>query len=107
MIGRIWHGWTSPGKADQYETLLNEEIFTFIQDMNVQGFRSIQLFRRDAGEEVEFLTLMMFDSLDAVREFAGEDYEAAFVPDKARAILSHFDQRAQHYEVREERGSRG
>jgi heme-degrading monooxygenase HmoA len=71
--------------------------------MNIPGFRGIQLNRRDMGDEVEFLTIMSFDSLDAVREFAGEDYEAAFVPDKARAILSRFDQRAQHYEVRAER----
>jgi heme-degrading monooxygenase HmoA len=107
MIGRIWHGWTTPSKADQYETLLKEEIFTIIQNLNIQGFRGIQVFRRVAGDEVEFMTLMMFDSLDAVREFAGEDYEAAFVPDKARAVLSHFDQRAQHYEVRAERSGQG
>jgi hypothetical protein len=45
---------------------------------------------------------MLFDSLDAVREFAGENYEAAVVPKKARAILSHFDERSQHYEIRAE-----
>jgi len=103
MINRIWHGWASPDKAYEYESLLKEEIFTFIQNRNIPGFRSIQLNRRNVGDEVEFLTIMVFDSLDAVREFAGEDYELAFVPDKARAILSHFDQRAQHYEVRAER----
>lgn len=67
------------------------------------GYRSIQLFRRDVGDEVEFITLMLFDSLDAVREFAGEDYEVAVVPDEARALLSRFDARSQHYEVRAER----
>lgn len=103
MITRIWHGWTNHSSADRYEALLKDEIFTFIQNMNIPGFRGIQLNRRDMGDEVEFLTIMSFDSLDAVREFAGEDYEAAFVPDKARAILSRFDQRAQHYEVRSER----
>lgn len=103
MITRIWHGWTTPEKADEYEKLLKEEIFTFIQDRHIPGFRGIQLNRRDVVGEVEFLTIMSFDSIDAVREFAGEDYEQAFVPDKARAILSHFDLRAQHYEVRAER----
>jgi antibiotic biosynthesis monooxygenase (ABM) superfamily enzyme len=103
MISRIWHGWTTPGRADEYENLLKAEIFTLIQNRHIPGFRGIQLNRRNVGDEVEFLTIMSFDSIDAVREFAGEDYELAFVPDKARAILSHFDQRAQHYEVRAER----
>jgi hypothetical protein len=54
-------------------------------------------------QEVEFVTIMWFDSLDAVRAFAGDDYEVAVVPEKARAVLSHFDERSQHYEVRAER----
>jgi heme-degrading monooxygenase HmoA len=106
MINRIWHGWTTPDRADEYERLLTEEIFPAIQNMRVQGFRGIQLNRLVLADEVEFLTVMWFDSLDAVRKFAGEDYESAFVPDKARAILSHFDQRARHYEVRVERGAK-
>lgn len=105
MITRIWHGWTTPENADRYEALLKDEIFTFIQNRNIPGFKGIQLNRRDMGDEVEFITIMSFESLDAVREFAGEDYEAAFVPEKARVILSRFDQRAQHYEVRAERSS--
>jgi len=103
MISRIWHGWTTPGNADQYEALLKEEIFVGIQNRKIRGFKGIQLLRRDAGDEVEFVTIMRFDSIAGVREFAGEDYEAAFVPDKARAVLSHFDARSQHYEVRAER----
>jgi heme-degrading monooxygenase HmoA len=99
MISRIWHGWTTPANADKYETLLLEEIFVGIQDRHIRGFKNIQLLRREAGHEVEFVTIMLFDSLDAVREFAGEDYEAAVVPEKARAVLSHFDERSQHYEV--------
>jgi heme-degrading monooxygenase HmoA len=103
MISRIWHGWTTPGNADKYETLLKEEIFVGIFDREISGFNGIQLLRREVGEEVEFVTVMSFDSIDAVKEFAGEDYEAAFVPDKARAVLSHFDERSQHYELRLER----
>lgn len=103
MITRIWHGWTTPGNADQYEALLKEEIFVGIQDRHIRGFKNIQLLRREASPEVEFVTIMLFESLEAVREFAGEDYEAAAVPDKARAILSHFDERSQHYELRAER----
>jgi heme-degrading monooxygenase HmoA len=107
MISRIWHGWTTPGNADTYEALLKEEIFVGIQNRRIPGFKSIQLLRREVGPEVEFVTIMLFDSLDAVREFAGEDYEAAYVPDKARAVLAHFDERSQHYEVRAERSGEG
>lgn len=107
MVSRIWHGWTTPENADKYEALLKKEIFAGIQDRRIRGFKSIQLLRRVAGSEVEFVTIMLFAALDAVREFAGEDYEAAVVPAKARALLSRFDSRSQHYEIREERQGRG
>ena len=71
-----------------------------IKDRHIPGFNTIQLFRRPLDEEEEFITLMIFDSLDAVRQFAGEDYETAVVPPKARAILSHFDALSQHYEIK-------
>ena len=99
MISRIWHGWTTRENANKYQALLQEEIFVGIHKRQIGGFKNIQLLRRDAGEEVEFVTIMLFDSLEAVRDFAGEDYEAAVVPEKARAVLSHFDERSQHYKV--------
>ena len=102
MISRIWHGYTAPENANTYENLLKEEIFVGIRDRKIPGFREIQLFRRELGMEVEFITVMWFDSLEAVRIFAGDDYEVAVVPPKARAVLSHFDERSQHYEVREQ-----
>jgi heme-degrading monooxygenase HmoA len=102
MISRIWHGYTTHENADFYENLLKEEIFVGIHGRNIPGFREIQLFRRELSTEVEFITVMWFDSLEAVRIFAGEDYEVAVVPPKARAVLSHFDERSQHYEVREQ-----
>jgi antibiotic biosynthesis monooxygenase (ABM) superfamily enzyme len=100
MIIRVWHGWTAPDKADVYESLLKTEIFEGIKARHIEGYRGIQLFRRNAGTEVAFITVMWFDSMDAVRTFAGEDYEAAVVPPKARPVLSHFDERSQHYEER-------
>jgi hypothetical protein len=102
MISRIWHGWTTPTNADAYEALLKSEIFVGIGNRQIAGYRGIQLFRRDLGAEVEFVTVMWFDSLDAVRVFAGEDYEVAVVPPKARAVLARYDARSQHYEVRAE-----
>lgn len=100
MISRIWHGWTKPDNADAYEALLKEEIFVGIQNCEIVGLHGIQLLRRDSDDEVEFVTIMTFDSLAAVREFAGEDYEVAVVPLKARQVLAHFDERSQHYEIR-------
>ena len=102
MISRIWHGWTTPANADAYEALLKSEIFVGIQNRRIAGYRGIQLFRRNIADEVEFITVMWFDSIDAVRAFAGEDYEVAVVPPKARELLSRFDARSQHYEVRAE-----
>lgn len=99
MISRIWHGWTTPQNADTYETLLKKEIFVGIQDRHIRGFKGIQLLRREVNHEAEFVTIMTFESLDAVREFAGEDYEAAVVPEKARKLLSRFDERSQHYGI--------
>jgi hypothetical protein len=101
MVGRIWHGWTTQENADAYEKLLQTEIFPGIASKNVSGYRGIQLFRRPLGDEVEFLTIMWFESWDAVKQFAGEDYEKAYVPPKARKVLSRFDDRSKHYEVRE------
>jgi antibiotic biosynthesis monooxygenase (ABM) superfamily enzyme len=101
MIARIWHGFTPPANADAYERLLREEIFRGIASRAISGYRGIELFRRPAGEEVEFVTLMRFDSLDAVRAFAGEEYEVAVVPPEARALLARYDARSAHYDVRE------
>ncbi len=102
MVGRIWHGWTSPENADAYESLLREEIFPGIAAKGVSGYRGIQLFRRPIeDDEVEFITIMWFDSFYAVKQFAGEDYERAYVPPAAREVLARFDERSQHYEIRE------
>jgi hypothetical protein len=100
MITRIWHGWTTPANAPVYETLLNDEIFTGIEARRIEGYCGISLCKRDSGEEVEFMTIMWFERLDAVRAFAGEGYEVAVVPPKARALLSRFDAVSAHYETR-------
>jgi heme-degrading monooxygenase HmoA len=101
MIARVWRGWTTPENADAYEQLLRETIFPRIAAKRVSGYRSIQLLRRRVSSAEEFVTIMWFESLDAVKRFAGDDYEAAYVPPEARAVLARFDERSQHYEVRE------
>lgn len=100
MIGRIWRGWTSPQNADKYEQLLITEILPGIAAKGVAGYRGVQLFRRGLESEAEFVVIMRFDSWDAVKQFAGEDYELAYVPEKAREVLARFDERAKHYEIK-------
>ena len=99
MIARLWHGWTTPENADIYENLLKTEIFPGIAGKGADGYRCIRLLRRKHEKEVEFITMMEFDSWEAVKQFAGEDYERAYVPPKAREVLARFDERSRHYEL--------
>ena len=101
MIARLWHGWTTLENADNYENLLKTEIFPGIAAKGVDGYRGIRLLRRMHEKEVEFITMMEFDSWEAVKKFAGDDYECAYVPPKAREVLARFDERSQHYEIKE------
>jgi heme-degrading monooxygenase HmoA len=103
MICRIWHGWTTPANADAYETLLKSEIFHWIAGRHIAGYQGIELLRRQDGDLVEFITMMWFESMDAVRAFAGEDFASAVVLPAARALLHRFDDRSAHYEVRQPR----
>ena len=105
MMCRIWHGWTTPENADPYEKLLRSEIFAGIADRRIPGFLGIDLVRRPLETSVEFVTIMWFESIDAVRAFAGRDYEAAVVPPAAQRLLDRFDLRSAHYDVRERRSS--
>jgi len=102
MISRIWHGWTTPENADAYERLLRHEIIEGFKDRKIDGFRRMHILRRILGEEVEFTTIMRFDSIESIKVFSGENYEASVVPPEARALLSRFDTHAQHYEVKAE-----
>jgi len=106
VICRIWHGWTAPAHADAYERLLRDEIFRGINARRIPGYHGIQLLRRSIGGEEEFVTMMWFDDLNAVRAFAGEDYQRAVVPPSAQALLSRYDARSAHYTVEEDRRER-
>ena len=99
MISRIWHGWASRENAAPYEELLKSEILPGIASRRIRGLTGAHLLKRDVPEGVEFVTILWFESLDAVREFAGADYEAAVVPEKARRLLTRFDARSAHYET--------
>jgi antibiotic biosynthesis monooxygenase (ABM) superfamily enzyme len=105
LISRVWHGWTTPENADAYDSLLREEIFHGIAARKLPGYLGIDLLRRELQGTVEFITIMWFESLDAVRAFAGADYERAVIPPTARKLLLRFDDRSAHYEVRERRSA--
>ena len=97
MILRYWRGWTSPQNADSYQKIVSEQVLPGIAARDLDGYRGAYLLRRDLDDEVEFATVMIFDSLDHVRAFAGADYETAYVPPAARAVLARFDEKSAHY----------
>jgi hypothetical protein len=99
VIARIWRGWTTPENADAYQRIVSQEVLPGIAARNLDGYHGAYLLRRELDGEVEFATIMLFDSLEQVRGFAGEDYESAYVPPRARAVLARFDQRSAHYDT--------
>ncbi len=99
MIARIWHGWATRENADRYEALLRAEILPGIG--RIEGYRGAYLLRSD-GAEVEFVTVTLWATIEAIRAFAGDDYERAVVPPEARRLLDRFDERSRHYGVRVE-----
>ena len=97
MIARIWRGYSTPAHADTYEAMLKPELLPGLS--RKRGFRGSYLLRRDAGGEIEFLTIILWDSLDDVRAAAGVDYEVAIVPEERRPYLTRWDEKATHYEI--------
>jgi antibiotic biosynthesis monooxygenase (ABM) superfamily enzyme len=96
MIARIWHGWTKRKDAKAYEEMLRGEIFPSIAARKIHGYRGAEMFIREDGDEVEFVTLLRFDSMDAVKEFAGTDPSKPVIYPKAEALVIRMEQ-ARHY----------
>ena len=99
MIARIWHGWTKPENAKAYEDMVRDEIFPAIVARNIKGYRGAELFIKQDPEEIEFVTLLRFDSMNAVKEFAGADEGKPVIYPKAEALLTRMDQRSRHYRI--------
>jgi antibiotic biosynthesis monooxygenase (ABM) superfamily enzyme len=97
MITRLWRGWTAIESADAYERFLLSELFPSMRD--IAGFRGADVLRRDERDEVAFVTLTRFDSIDAIRAFAGEDYETPVLEPQAPALLSRYDEKALHFDT--------
>ena len=98
MIARIWHGWTKPEDAKTYEQLLRDEIFPSIASRKIEGYRGAELFVREDANEEEFVTLLRFDSMDAVKQFAGAEASKPVIFPKAEALITRMEQ-ARHYRV--------
>jgi heme-degrading monooxygenase HmoA len=97
VIARVWHGWTTAEDADGYESHLKPELLPGLS--KVAGFRGSFLLRREVGDEVEFITMILWNSLESVKAVAGEDYEKAIIPDERKKYLKRFDEKAAHFEV--------
>jgi heme-degrading monooxygenase HmoA len=97
VIARVWHGWTRPENGDAYEAFLTGTLLPALK-VRVPGFRGGHVLRRRTSTEDEFAVLTFFDSLDAVRAFAGDDYDVPVIEPEAARLLSRFDERAVHYE---------
>jgi heme-degrading monooxygenase HmoA len=98
-IKRIWHGWTTPENAEAYRRVLLGEVIPGIEAKAIEGYRGIEVLRREHPTETEFVTIMTFDSLQSVIDFQGDDYERSYVPAMAQEVLSRWDARASHFEV--------
>lgn len=100
MVCRVWRGWTTIEDAQRYDDYLQKELFPRLKhELHSQGYRGYQLLRIIRSEEVEFMTMLWFESIESVRSFAGENYEVAVVSKKARSLLTRFADRVDHYEV--------
>jgi heme-degrading monooxygenase HmoA len=97
MIARVWRGYTKPEHADAYEAMLKPELLPGIS--KVKGYVGSYLLRRVAGSEIEFITIMLWDSIESIRAVAGPDYETAVVPEERRKYLAHYDPKSAHYEI--------
>ena len=98
MIARIWRGWTKRTDAKMYEDMLRDEIFRGIAARNIKGYHGAELFIREDGDEVEFVTLLRFDSMDAVKEFAGAEQSKPVIYPTAEALIARME-RARHYRI--------
>jgi heme-degrading monooxygenase HmoA len=102
-IKRIWHGWTTKENANKYHSILTSNVIPGIEEKRIPGYRKIEVLRTEYDEEVEFVTIMTFDSLQNVVDFQGKDYKRCYVPDVAQKVLKRWDQESLHYELVETR----
>lgn len=101
-IIRTWKGWTTLENAPIYGDMLINDLFPALKNKGVKGLEKVNISVRDKKNEVEFFLILQFDSHHAVKVFAGENYELAYIPENAQRIMLRYDEIAQHYEFRKE-----
>lgn len=99
----MWHGWTTKSNADKYQKVLQEHVLPSIEAKHIPGFKGVEVLRIELEDEVEFITIMTFESLQNVIDFQGENYKRSYVPELAQKVLKHWDLEATHYELIETR----
>jgi heme-degrading monooxygenase HmoA len=100
MVARIWRGYTTPGNADAYEIFLKTEFLPAVEAKKIPGYRRFELMRKDSDDEISYITIMWFDSIEHIKNFAGSDYEQAVVHPKAQALLKRYDKTSAHFEIK-------
>jgi heme-degrading monooxygenase HmoA len=102
MVARIWHGYTTPANADAYEQFLKTEFLPAVEKKNIEGYKKFQLLRKTVDGEIEFITIMWFENLEQIKQFAGQSYEKAVIHPKAQSLLKRFDDKSKHFELKHE-----
>jgi heme-degrading monooxygenase HmoA len=97
MIARIWKGQALAASADAYHRHVTHDVFPKLK--NMPGNRGTYLLQRPLEDRIEFMALTFWDSIEAVKQFAGADPNVAIVAPEARAVLLEFDDFVRHYEV--------
>lgn len=102
QIIRTWSGWTTPENADAYGKFLVEEVFPAVKQKGVNGLEKVSISTLDKNKEVQFFLVLQFSSIESVKKFAGEDYQKAYIPEKAKQLLKRYDSTASHFELKQE-----
>ncbi len=97
MIARYWKGIVKSGLSEEYMQHLQEDTLGLISQ--IDGFLSASVLRKDLLNGTEFIVITEWESIESIKKFAGEDYENAVVPDKAKAMMISYDPGVIHYEV--------
>ncbi len=105
MIARIWHGYTKPENADNYEAKLKPELLPGMS--KIPGYKGGIVLRRVLDDEIEFITIMVWESIEALKSVAGPNYGAAIIPEDRLKFLSRYDKQSAHYEIRSLQGLAG
>ena len=102
MIARIWHGYTKPEQANSYEAKLKPELLPGMS--KIPGYKGGIVLRRDLGDEIEFITIMVWESIEKLQAVAGPNYAVAIIPEDRLKYLSRYDKESEHYEIQSIQG---